>query len=84
MSSKIWYMDSVMNAIGLSNSTVYLQDDPDWTLEKEMAKRRGVPYPSAEQRQKTDDPEFQADEAAGIGVGDRCEVQPGAKRGTVR
>lgn len=49
-----------------------------------MAKRRGLPYPAAEARQKADDPEFQADEAAGISVGDRCEVQPGAKRGTVR
>lgn len=60
------------------------QEDPQWTLEKEMAKRRGVPYPAAEPRQKVDDPEFQAEEAADISVGDRCEVQPGAKRGTVR
>ena len=31
-----------------------------------------------------DDPEFQQQEASCISVGDRCEVQPGAKRGFVR
>lgn len=74
----------LFSPLTLSLNPSIVQDDPGWTLEREMAKRRGVPYPPAEQRQRTDDPEFQADEAAGISAGDRCEVQPGAKRGTVR
>ena len=46
--------------------------------------RRGVPYQPAAQKDKVEDEEFQAAEAAGVPVGSRCEVDPGAKRGTVR
>lgn len=59
-----------------------LQEDPGWTLEKEMATRRGVPYVPA--NEKVDDPHFQEAEASTISVGDRCEVSPGGKRGSVR
>lgn len=59
------------------------QEDPGWTLEKEMATRRGVPHVPAA-AEKVDDPHFQEAEASTICMGDRCEVSPGGKRGTVR
>lgn len=34
--------------------------------------------------EKVDDPHFQEAEASTICMGDRCEVSPGGKRGTVR
>lgn len=59
-----------------------LKEDPDWTLEKEMAKRRGVEYnPPAP---KITDPNYMKEEAAGISVGQRCSVDPGDRRGEVR
>lgn len=59
-----------------------LQEDPSWTLEREMAKRRGqdVPPPPP----KVEDPEHQGDLAAGIQPGQRCSVDPGDRRGEVR
>eukprot|EP00246_Nothoceros_aenigmaticus_P009283 TRINITY_DN24697_c0_g1_i1.p1 TRINITY_DN24697_c0_g1~~TRINITY_DN24697_c0_g1_i1.p1 ORF type:complete len:273 (-),score=59.24 TRINITY_DN24697_c0_g1_i1:93-911(-) len=56
-----------------------LAADPSWTLEKEMAMRRGEKLP--EVQIVTED--HMADQAACIHVGDRCEVDPGAKRGLV-
>uniref|UniRef100_A0A1D2ABR8 CAP-Gly domain-containing protein n=1 Tax=Auxenochlorella protothecoides TaxID=3075 RepID=A0A1D2ABR8_AUXPR len=61
-----------------------LQEDPTWTLEKEMearSKARGATGP-APQGPAPDD-SFQEEPAAGIAVGTRCEVQ-GGRRGTVR
>ncbi|GFR50102.1 hypothetical protein Agub_g12247, partial [Astrephomene gubernaculifera] len=51
-----------------------LAKDPSWTLEKEMAARRGQPYtPPAP---KVDDPDHMADMAAGMQPGQRCSVDP--------
>lgn len=57
-----------------------LAEDPTWTLAKEMAMRKGEPVPP--QKEVTDD--HMADLAANIKVGDRCEVDPGGKRGEVK
>ncbi|KAG2489262.1 hypothetical protein HYH03_012282 [Edaphochlamys debaryana] len=57
-----------------------LAKDPSWTLEKEMAKRRGVEYVAPP---KVEDPEHMADLAVGITVGQRCSVDPGDRRGEV-
>lgn len=61
-----------------------LKEDPTWTLEKEIAKRRGVPY--TEMRGEEFDDEYQAEEASHIVQGERCEVmtQEGSKRGVIR
>lgn len=59
-----------------------IKEDPTWTLEKEMASRRGATYtPPAP---KVEDPEHMADLAAAIQVGQRCSVDPGDRRGEVR
>lgn len=59
-----------------------LREDPTWTLEKELAKKRGEEYvPLAP---KIDDPEHMAEEASAITVGDRCETFPGGNRGEVK
>ncbi|KAJ9516910.1 hypothetical protein QJQ45_027299 [Haematococcus lacustris] len=61
-----------------------LAEDPSWTLEKEMAKKRGVALPAG--KEKVTDPEFQAAEAGALSgcVGSRCCVQPGDRRGVIR
>lgn len=49
--------------------------------------RRGLPYAAPAPSQDgagAPGPEHQAEEAAAIPVGSRCEVDPGAKRGVVR
>lgn len=56
-----------------------LAEDPTWTLAKEIANRKGETYVAPE---ITDD--YQADIAANIKVGNRCEVDPGGKRGEVK
>ena len=61
-----------------------MQEDPEWTAEKELCMRKGVPYTAPHRAERVTDANFLADEAAQISVGNRCEVQPGAKRGTVR
>lgn len=65
-----------------------LRQDPTWTLEKEIAARRGIPYSSGDnQKEKVSfDDDYQAEEASHIVVGGRCEVvtQEGSKRGVVR
>ena len=60
-----------------------LAKDPTWCLEKAMAEKRGetrVP------KRTIEDDEHQAEEAAAIvdQVGNRCEVNPGGKRGVVK
>ena len=63
------------------------QEDPEWTAEKELCMRRGLPYAAPAPSQDgagAPGPEHQAEEAAAIPVGSRCEVDPGAKRGIVR
>mmetsp|Transcript_14739 Transcript_14739/g.44518 ORF Transcript_14739/g.44518 Transcript_14739/m.44518 type:complete len:279 (+) Transcript_14739:360-1196(+) len=61
-----------------------LKDDPTWTLEKEMAAKRGVPYAPPEARSKVEAEDHQQEDASAVSVGSRCEVSPGGKRGTVR
>jgi tubulin-specific chaperone B len=61
-----------------------LAADPTWTIEREMAEKRGVPYVPPAAKEKVDDPDFQADEASRIEVGCRCQVSPGEKRGEVK
>lgn len=61
-----------------------VQGDPEWTLEKEMAQKRGVPYAAPQAAAKTEDADCQSQEAEQMKIGDRCEVRPGGKRGSVR
>ncbi|GAQ82952.1 Alpha-tubulin folding cofactor B [Klebsormidium nitens] len=56
-----------------------LAQDPTWTLQKELAERNGEVYVPKE----APGPDHMADLAEGIKVGNRCEVDPGAKRGEV-
>uniref|UniRef100_A0A7S0RMZ6 CAP-Gly domain-containing protein n=1 Tax=Chlamydomonas leiostraca TaxID=1034604 RepID=A0A7S0RMZ6_9CHLO len=58
-----------------------LKEDPTWTLEKEMAKKRGVELPPT--KAPTTDPEYMAAEASSVTVGARCSVDPGDRRGEV-
>jgi tubulin-folding cofactor B len=55
-----------------------LAEDPTWTFQKEIARRQGREVPEDK------DPEEYADIAATITVGDRCEVNPGERRGEVK
>jgi len=57
-----------------------LAQDPAWTIEREMAERRGQEYTPKE---IITDEEFMKDEADKVAVGSRCEVSPGGKRGEV-
>ena len=59
-----------------------LAKDPTWCLEKAMAERRGETWVP---KRTIEDDEHQGEEAAAIAdqVGNRCEVNPGGKRGTV-
>jgi len=50
-----------------------LREDPNWSIEKEMAMKRGVEYKPPKVETATD-PEFMADLAATMCVGQRCEV----------
>ena len=60
------------------------QQDPEWTAEKELCMRRGVEYRPPAGADRVVDEGHMADEAAAVRPGDRCQVDPGAKRGTVR
>ncbi|GAB4819103.1 hypothetical protein N2152v2_006149 [Parachlorella kessleri] len=60
-----------------------LREDPSWTLEKELAERRGVPYVAPTRKEKVDDEEFMEAEASVLQAGSRCEVE-GGRRGAVR
>jgi len=55
--------------------------DPTWTLQKEMMRRKD---PNWKPPNEVTDPEYLAEEASKITVGDRCEVQPGGRRGEVK
>lgn len=59
------------------------QEDPEWTAEKELCTRRGVPY-VAPTHKEVEDEEHQSAEASALPVGSRCEVNPGGKRGCIR
>ena len=61
-----------------------MQEDPEWTAEKELCMRRGVDYVAPKQREAMEDEEYMSAEAAGLSVGERCEVDPGGKRGAIR
>ena len=61
-----------------------LAEDPTWTLEREMAERRGMPHAAPAPKDKVTDPEHLAPEAENITMGHRCKVSPGEKRGEVK
>ena len=46
--------------------------------------RRGMPYHPPARKDSASDDSFMTDEASHIHIGDRCEVECGAKRGIVR
>eukprot|EP00887_Chlorella_sp_A99_P007607 scaffold20.g7607.t1 len=60
-----------------------LAEDPTWSLEKELAARRGEAYEAPKCRPRAEDDAHQAAEAAAVEVGVRCEVE-GGRRGAVR
>jgi len=70
-----------------------MAQDPTWSIAKEMKQREYArlkkldpswePPPEPEKK-IIDDPEYQKAEAAGIQVGQRCQVKVGARRGEVR
>ena len=61
-----------------------LAADPTWTIEREMAEKRGVPHEPSTSKEKVTDEEYMADAAQRISNGDRCQVSPGEKRGEVK
>lgn len=61
-----------------------VQEDPEWTAEKELCMRKGIPYVAPTKMEVVEDEEFQAAEASKMSVGSRCEVNPGGKRGCIR
>ena len=61
-----------------------MQEDPEWTAEKELCMRRGIDYVAPKQREAVEDEDFMSAEAASMRVGERCEVDPGSKRGVIR
>ena len=46
--------------------------------------RRGMPYVPAKQKENIDDEDYMSTEASTLSVGERCEVDPGGKRGVIR
>ena len=60
------------------------QEDPEWTAEKELCMRRGIPYVAPKQKENIEDEEYMSAEASSLSVGERCEVDPGGKRGVIR
>jgi len=54
--------------------------DPTWSIQKEMMRRKD---PNWVPPNEVSDPEYMAEEASKISVGDRCEVLPGGRRGEV-
>lgn len=61
---------------------LFIQTDPEWTAEKELCMRRGETYNPA--TKKSADEDFQSKAASQMQVGQRCEVNPGGKRGEIR
>lgn len=60
-----------------------VQEDPEWTAEKELCQRRGIPYVKPEVKKAAGEDEF-AEEAELLEVGQRCECAPASRRGTIR
>ena len=59
-----------------------LQEDPEWTAEKEICMRKGQPY--VPPKAPVQDEDYQMEAASRLEVGQRCEVDPGAKRGEIK
>ena len=55
--------------------------DPTWTIQKEMMRRKD---PNWVPPNEVTDPDHLKEEASKINVGDRCEVNPGGRRGEVK
>ncbi|KAL0051500.1 hypothetical protein WJX82_008707 [Trebouxia sp. C0006] len=60
------------------------KEDPEWTAEKELCTRKGIPYQAPKQSAKIEDNDYMLSEAASLQPGSRCEVNPGGKRGLIR
>lgn len=60
-----------------------VQEDPEWTAEKELCQRRGIPYVKPEAKKAAGEDEF-AEEAELLEVGQRCQCAPASRRGTIR
>lgn len=60
-----------------------MRQDPEWTLEKEMCMRRGIPYVAPAGKESYAD-DYMQQEAGAMQVGSRCEVDPGDRRGEVK
>jgi hypothetical protein len=70
---------------GLLMGCLRLQNDPEWTAEKELCMRKGQPYVAPKAAGAgVDDDEYQLEAASQLEVGQRCEVDPGAKRGEIK
>ena len=67
-----------------SRGVLAVQEDPEWTAEKELCMRRGMDYVAPKQREAVEDEDYMSAEAASLSVGQRCEVDPGGKRGVIR
>jgi len=67
-----------------NHSPVLMQEDPEWTAEKELCVRRGIPYVPPKQKENIEDEDYMSNEASRHSVGERCEVDPGGKRGVIR
>lgn len=62
-----------------------LQNDPEWTAEKELCMRKGQAYVAPKEGGAgIDDDEYQLEAASQLELGQRCEVDPGAKRGEIK
>ena len=46
--------------------------------------RRGMPYVPPKQKENIEDEDHMSAEASALSVGERCEVDPGGKRGVIR
>lgn len=67
-----------------ADALLSVQGDPEWTAEKELCMRRGMPYAPPKQKENIEDEEYMSAEAGALSVGERCEVDPGGKRGVIR
>ena len=71
-------------ACSCADASSSMQEDPEWTAEKELCMRRGIPYVPPKQKENIDDEDYMSAEAGALSVGERCEVDPGGKRGVIR
>ena len=70
-------------AKGFHKCLLPLQEDPEWTAEKELCQRRGIAYVKPEAKKAAGEDEFSG-EAELLEVGQRCECAPASRRGTIR